>query len=175
MPNTISIKQQHSGFTLLELLVVLFIIGISVTFATLSFSGRAMDDRLDNEARRLQEIMRLAAEEALLQGVEIGMRGQDGEYGFLVIAENGWAPYEGDTPLKPHRLPEGITLEVTVEDFALEVPEEAELLPQVVFLSSGELTPFDLEMHAETATFYYRFKGVLTGEVETTKVDVNAY
>ncbi len=168
-------RQKARGFTLLELLVVLFIIGITITFATLSFSGRAVDDRLENEARRLQEIMRLASEEALLQGIELGMRSDGEKYEFLVIGDEGWVAYEGDTPLKAHPLPDGITLEVTVEDFALDVPEDAEQLPQLVFLSSGELTPFDIEMHAETATAFYRFKGTLTGVVEMEKKELNAY
>ncbi len=157
------------------MLVVLFIIGITVTFATLSFSGRSADDRLDNEARRLQEIMRLASEEAVLQGIELGMQSDGEKYGFLVITDEGWALYEGDTPLKEYALPSGITLEVTVEDFALEVPEEEELLPQIVFLSSGELTPFNLDMRAESAKNYYQFTGALTGKIDLEKLDVKDF
>lgn len=163
--------RRQAGFTLLELLVVLFIIGISVTFATLSFSGRAVEDRLENEARRLQEIMRLAAEEAVIQGLELGMQSDGENYGFLLIGEEGWVAYEGDAPFKSYALPEGIRLEVSVEDFSLPVPEENELLPQIVFLSSGELTPFDLDMMAETSTVMYRFSGELTGVVKMEKLD----
>lgn len=166
---------REAGFTLLELLVVLFIIGLTVTFATLSFSGRAMDDRLHNEARRLQEIMRLAGEDAVLQGLELGMHSDGEKYGFLVIAEEGWAPYQEDTPLREHKLPDGIHLEVTVEDFSLPVPEENELLPQIIFLSSGELTPFDLTLSAETAKSIYRFQGQLTGVVKMEELDANSY
>lgn len=162
---------KQNGFTLLELLVVLFIIGISVTFATLSFSGRAIEDQLDNEARRLKQIMRLAAEESVLQGVELGMKSDGEKYSFLLIGEEGWVAYEGDTPFKVHSLPDGIQLEVTVEDFSLPVPEENELLPQIVFLSSGELTPFALDLTAETSKVFYRFSGLLTGEVKMEKLD----
>ncbi len=172
MSGNTATRSNVRGFTLLELLVVLFIIGITITFAGLSFTNRAVDDRLKTEARRLQEIMRLASEEAVIQGIELGMRSDGRKYGFLVIAEEGWGEYEGDTPLKEHVLPEGISLEVTVEDFALPVPEEEEILPQIVFLSSGELTPFDIEMRAETAKSYYRFEGQLTGEVKVESLDI---
>lgn len=118
--------------------------------------------------------MRLASEDAVLQGYELGMYSDGEKYGFLVIAEEGWTPYEGDTPLRNHKLPDGISLEVTVEDFSLPVPEENELLPQIVFLSSGELTPFDLEMRGETAKTYFRFQGQLTGVVKVEKLDVES-
>lgn len=171
-----SSRKYSAGFTLLELLVVLFIIGISVTFAVLSFSGSGIDSRLKNEAHRLQQVMRLASEEALLQGVEIGMRSDGEEYSFLLIGEEGWVEYEGDTPFKTHKLETGVELEVTVEDFALPPPEDEDaLIPQIVFLSSGEITPFDIDLSGEAAAKRYRFKGTLTGVINLEELEADAY
>ncbi len=56
-----------SGFTLLELLVVLVIIGIVSSFAVLSTGLATHDKPLDKEAQRLLALMQMAGEEAVLK------------------------------------------------------------------------------------------------------------
>ncbi|MGH8530606.1 MAG: type II secretion system minor pseudopilin GspH [Nevskiales bacterium] len=165
------------GFTLLELLVVVFIIGITATFAVIAFSGRAVDDRLETEARRLEQLLRLASEEAIVQGIELGFLTDGKTYAFLVAdSERGqqWLAYPEDGVLRTRELPEGMELQIAVDDFdlpAAKKPEKDEdekdtLTPQIYFLSSGELSPFELELTAEGAKQRYRYAAKLSGEIE---------
>ena len=62
-----------AGFTLLELLVVVLLIGIIANFAVLSMSGRALTDKLSVEAQRLNQLVQLAAEEAQVKGLNLGL------------------------------------------------------------------------------------------------------
>jgi general secretion pathway protein H len=66
-------RRRATGFTLLEILVVMFIVGIIVGFAVLSADGRAGEDRLQHEAERLKALLDIAAEDAIVYGVEIGL------------------------------------------------------------------------------------------------------
>lgn len=142
-------------------MVVVLIIGIMLTFATLSVGDRAAGDTLDLEARRLQELFRLASEEAELKGFEIGFRHTPTLYQFLAIDTDGdWKPI-AEGPLRPREIPPLLNLRLRVDGRpvppAQDIPPGAAandddgsgLEPQVLFLSSGELTAFSLELEAD--------------------------
>ena len=66
-----------AGFTLLELLVVVFIIGIMATMFTLSVGVAGGTDReLRRETERLQTLLALALEDASFQSRELGLHGR---------------------------------------------------------------------------------------------------
>ena len=162
-----STRSQQQGFTLIEIIVVVLIIGVIASFAVLSIADRAQDDRLENEVRRLTELIRLGSDEAILLGIELGMRSDGESYEFVMIGEEGaWRGYETSGPLRPRKLPGGMKLEIVTEEFAAPAAEEAELIPNILFLSSGELTPFKIRFSAEGATKVYQITGILTGKVE---------
>ena len=161
----------QSGFTLIELIVVILIIGVIMSFALLSVSGRAQDDRLENEARRVVELFRLASDEAILLGIELGLSSDGENYEFVTIGEEGrWVRYQENGPFRPRKLSDGVEIEIITEDFA--VPKEKDKkkskeapLPSLLFLSSGELTPFQLLVSAIGADQTYVIAGELTGKL----------
>lgn len=165
-----------AGFTLVEILVVVLIIGIMLTFATLSVSNRATADKLDTEARRLEQLFRLAQEEAELKGYELGFRYTDELYQFLVVNSEGrWTPV-AEGPLRLRAIPQPLELTLRVEDRpvppAQDLPEtehdkadEPSLRPQVLILSSGELTAFSLDVSARGLDGSYRIAGTLIGTI----------
>ena len=165
-------RQSVQGFTLIEIIVVVLIIGIIVSFATLSISDRSQDDRLEVEVQRLTQLLQLASDEAVLLGIELGMGSAKGvAYAFMVIGEEGqWQIYETDGPLRPRQLPDGVKMEIAVEEFSAPIAEQDEeepLLPSLLFLSSGELTPFELQLTAEGARNVWRIEGDLTGKIQS--------
>lgn len=157
------------GFTLIELLVVVFIVGVIISFASLNLGGRSLEDQAHEEARRLNEIFRLARDDAALTGLELGWLTTEQGYRFLALSDQGWAPYGEHTPLRPRKLPQPFQLEVKVDDLPLETNPER-VAPQVLFLSSGEITPFAVELSAPQLDIRYRINGNLLGQLELSRV-----
>ncbi|MGD2112886.1 MAG: type II secretion system minor pseudopilin GspH, partial [Gammaproteobacteria bacterium] len=148
-----------AGFTLLELMVVMVLIGIIFSFAVLSMRGDDVAELMQEEARRLQTLLVLANDEAIIRGEEIGVRFEDNGYEFLVLALDGWQAPDDDL-LKPHTLPADITLQLELgNEQALDTDAEEpgeEPPPQVLILSSGEMTPFTLIFESRLSDYRYQ-------------------
>lgn len=136
------------GFTLLEILLVVTLLGFVLGIATLNVGGnKARELRLF--ARHAHAVLQLAAEEAELQSTQLGLRVSDTSLQFVSFdaAENSWAAMQ-DRPLQPLQVPEEVQVALEVEDIpGLEdtpLSESEALQPQIVFLSSGETTVYSL-------------------------------
>ena len=70
-----------AGFSLLEIMIVVVIMGILVSIFTLSM-GSFSDDATSEHARRLEALINLATEEASMQGREVGLRFYEHGYEF---------------------------------------------------------------------------------------------
>jgi general secretion pathway protein H len=162
------------GFTLLEVLVVTAIIAVMASFAVLSIGSRALDDRLDNEARRLKELLSLAADEATLQGVDLGFLQTRGGYAFLTLKDGKWSPAEAG-PLREREMTEPFYLTLRIEGRAVAPydPEDkkSELKPQVLLLSSGESMEFELAVRARDYKPHYVLEGDAMGRLALTRKD----
>jgi general secretion pathway protein H len=90
-------RRKMSGFTLLELLVVVFIIGILSTLFTLSVGLTGSDRELETETDRLIAVVQLASDEAIMQGRELGMRFYPDGYEFARFQEDFVEYYDAET------------------------------------------------------------------------------
>lgn len=149
-------------------MVVVVIIGIMATFAVLSIGSRSLDDRLAIEARRLQELLTLAADEAVLQGAELGFLQTEDGYKFLMLKDGKWVP-AGEGPLRERTLQPPLFIAVTVEGRRVTPSKpdaKKELKPQVLLLSSGESTEFTLDVKAQDYAPHYLLQGDVLGRVK---------
>lgn len=163
------------GFSLLELLIVVAIIGIFAGIAVLSLGVTGADRGIEREIFRLRSLVGLVREEALMQNRDYGVLFSDGAYSFYVYdrREDAWLQPVDDRLLREHGLDEQLDLSLEVEDreLALEGARDADddvtlegPRPQVMILSDGQITPFE-------ATLSRRFDGpafVLRAQIDGT-------
>ena len=179
-PMPVSSFRQSAGFTLIELMVVIVLIGIIFTFAALSLGGDDVAELMEQETRRLVTVLDVASDEAIIRGEELAIHFTDSSYEFLVLGAAGWQAPEDDALLKAHTLPGDIELRLEVEG---ELPlllagapdEEGEsedenagdggLVPQAYILSSGEMTPFTVTLQSELSDARYYLTASLLGEL----------
>ncbi len=121
------------GFTLLELLVVMFIIGLVFSFATLSLTSGTRPYQIKTAAKRLYALTSLALEEAILTGSQLGLRfdfsnsmpGVSGEPAYIYqwlyydTEADEWYLIQQHEVLNEGKLPEDLLLEVEIEGQAL--------------------------------------------------------
>jgi general secretion pathway protein H len=155
------------GFTLLELMVVLVIVSIILTFVTLTAGGDPRAEQLQRETRRLAALLEMASEEAVLSSQQLAVRFSEEGYEFLVLQGGQWLPLSDDPLLRERTLPEGIELRLELEDNPPPslISEDSDL-PQVFLLSSGEMTPFVVTLSAPESEQRFLVKANLLGQLE---------
>ncbi len=161
--------RQARGFTLIELLVVLVIIGTLVSLAVLSTGNGTGSRELRNEAERLAALIGVLADEAVLDGQEYGLLVN--AEGYRVLSYDSTSGTWADAPTqKEHRTPASLRLVLELDGEALKLPEpqaaedqpglsqaklsdekKEPLVPQLLILSSGELSPFRLRLEERRA------------------------
>lgn len=175
---------QQRGFTLLELMVVLAIIGALLGIATLSVGNNQARDETSAFARQLIVLMTTAQEEAVFQNIELGfavdvdalqvLQYQDPlsqEFSANKSAEeltelqqNPWQPFQGRALRSEFTAPEGVEISLRVEgqelDLSALLNQNNGPLPALLFLSSDEYTPFELSLgHTDDPLFSISIRG----------------
>ncbi len=136
-----------AGFTLVEMLVVVLIIGVISAGVLLSITLTGRDHELEKESDRLLALFTYAREQAELQTREYGVLFQDDGYEFLTydMRRATWRDVFEDDALGARKLPDGLGVRLTVEarPIVLSRPADAkDKTPQVMIFSNGDLTSF---------------------------------
>lgn len=182
-PGNSQYMRNKRGFTLLEVLVVLAIIGGLMSMATLTSSSNPALDETEQFARQLTVLLDAYRENAVFQNVDFGIamdiqelvllsyldpnslqaRALDGKE-QAKLAKNPWQAH-AEGPLKKElEAPESVEMRLFVEDTEVDFDEllddEEGPKPALLFLSSDEYTPFLLELsHQLDNSFVIQLSG----------------
>jgi general secretion pathway protein H len=167
----------HRGFTLLELLVVLVIIGVMVAMVTLSTNVLGQDSQVEEETRRFWAVLRQAREEAELQSIDLAVFVGSSEYEFLRFdtRHNEWRQVADDSLYAPRALPEGLRFRIWLEGREIVLKpglpdrskkdENQKWPPQLTVLSSGDVAPFELHIERDDAPALWRMTSLVDGDL----------
>lgn len=166
---------RHNGFTLLELMLVLLIIGLAVSTVSFTAFSNSAAERLQQQVQQLKFNIEMASEFAVLNQQTLGIRVDEKalSYRFMVYgSDNQWeeilepkifepVTFTGDPII-------GLTLqdldweendglssgqlvnnELSVSSDGVSIGDEEEKKPkppQIILLPTGEITPFEWEL-----------------------------
>ncbi|MDP4918409.1 MAG: GspH/FimT family pseudopilin [Haliea sp.] len=167
------------GFSLVELLVVLFVIVLMTSLATLNVGDGGQQQEIESQARELRNVAEFALEEAQMAGRDMGLvlavdpRGEATRYVYewRELRPEGWrSPVLARDVLAPRTLAAGVELALLLDDVSavefLPAPIAADAAPQVIFYASGEMSPGALEWRdTGTSELLWRLEWDLLGRM----------
>src|ERR1700730_268332 len=150
------LSMRSKGFTLVEILVVVVIMAIVISLAVLSIGTTGRDTQLDEESRRIEGLVGLLHERALLEGRDFGMRIEPAAYEFVVYdsRRDRWTALDQEHEFRRRDLPKGVSFQLELDSQTVVIkPMDRNLksdtspsAPQLAIAASGEGTPFRLTL-----------------------------
>lgn len=167
--------KRSAGFTLIEMMLVLVLLATSAV-AVISTLPDNKRDEVKEQAVRFHHLAQLLGEDAMLNGVDYGIRVEPHQYNFLQLTQDGWQPLEGAKFYTDVKLDNAITAQVEIggawkdkdrlfksdslfkdEDlFTKSDEEKKKIKPQIVVMASGEYTPFTLSFEVDGENQFWR-------------------
>ncbi len=170
----ISIKyfKANAGFTLIEILTVLMLIGFAVGGVSVFFTQGAPDQELKKTIERFVVIGDHVGELAILSGEPIGMLIEPPEWRDNPL-DDGWryswqkraitGQWEELASVPPVEIDKAIDLQISIDEQEWDYEDAPENLePILVFYPSGEVSPFEIVFSHD----------LLTDEPQTVMVDL---
>ena len=181
------ITQFQRGFSLLELLVALFVVVIITSLVTLGVNSGGREIELEAKVRSVADIASYALDEAQMRSVDMGLlleqiddNGQTAyRYSWRERTPRGWRRPDIDADIfNDQQFPPDIELLLELENTVVDIltPGEAaqntsagsaipvEPAPQIIFYSSGEVTDGALDLRQkESGDLLWRLEWDLLG------------
>ena len=158
---TIKKNKPQDGFTLIELLTVVLLISVVAGFAAFSLSGDP-HRTMETFAKRFTQQFEFLTEESALSGNDYGLLIDQDTYRYVVWDQVTWRTPQDSSIAKAQNFPDTIDVDLFLnEESILSLVSETTLLvnsqnvenseeeiepPQILILSSGEVTPFSLQL-----------------------------
>lgn len=150
MPRTL-----QQGFTLIEILIVVFIIGLMAGMISLSLGSDKKDNAPYREAQALMQAVDFVSEYAALNGEVLAMfispresetGGTSWCYRWQRFRDNSWSDL-ADGSLSEHCMPDTVQWELVTEGHLYNYDPDLEIQPPVlVFAPGGDATPVEISL-----------------------------
>lgn len=141
-------SQQHShGFTLLEVMLVLLLMGLTAGYVVFNAFGSSQSDQLKQEVKRMQVLTDMASDYAVMNQQQLGIRiePRDGIYYFVFLDDDDrWQRLDAEKVYQEHQLPEPFFMSLNLDD--LPWNQDQQLFDRDVFDEQFSLDDADIEV-----------------------------
>lgn len=172
------------GFTLVEILIVMVIMAVVISLVTISIGATGRDNQLDTETRRVEALLSLLHDRAVLEGRDFGMKLEPSSYEFMVYDNRRqmWLHFVDDTQYRRRDLPPGLSFELQLDAQKIVLKkvdttfkkDEAPPPPQLAVAASGEGTPFRLTLSRDGTPNKAEVTGDAFGKLSHKSSDASA-
>jgi general secretion pathway protein H len=161
-------------------LVVVVIMAVVISLAVLSIGVTGRDVQLDEETRRIEGLVGLLHERALLEGRDFGLRIEPAAYEFVVYepTRDRWQIMDQEHEFRHRELPKGLSFQLQLDAQVVVLkPVDRNLSsdqtpnPQVAIAASGEGTPFRLTLQREASNAKASVDGDALGRISRKNSD----
>jgi prepilin-type N-terminal cleavage/methylation domain-containing protein len=154
----------HRAFTLWEMLIVVIIISVSTSVILLSTSlGRDSND-LKVLGSDMSKLIQLLYQEAIFENRNFAISLKHDGYQVLEYDGQSWIDSD-QTMFRRIKLNEVQSSTLVVEELAVKSVDQEELIPHILILASGEMTPFEWTIIDDTTKNIIVLEGNLLGKI----------
>jgi len=159
-------RTPKAGFTLIEVMVVIAIIGTVILFAALALNAFLRGRHVSQTAQLLTIYLRVAERQAILQPAVIGVTLSTNHYAFyqfIASPKTGtrhWQLIKRNSLLKMQRIANNVTVRMTTAH-----PAEKHI-PQIVLLPNGMLSAFKIFIGEKNKPSTYIIIGQQNGIIQ---------
>ncbi|MGJ8662480.1 MAG: pilus assembly FimT family protein [Marinicella sp.] len=148
------------GFTLIEILLVVLIIGIMTAVGANLINSQSIERTILNRAQQFVTDVKYLCEKSVFENHAYGLEWLPNSYQVLRFESQLWQPVELQINAA---IPEAITTELLINGLSQNIAAEAENLPHIVCQTDGSFNAFELRFsdasshqitQQESSTFY---------------------
>lgn len=163
------LKLRQTGFTLMEVMLVILLMGLTAAAVTMSIGNSGPQQALERTAQQFMAATELVLDETVLSGQFIGVVIEKTSYQFVFYKDGKWNPLEKDRMLSEKQMETGVSLNLVLDGLPLVQEDEEEKSwfdepfieaktedkkkhpePQIMLFPSGEMSAFELSFIAKT-------------------------
>lgn len=163
------LMQRHAGFTLMEVMLVILLMGLTAAGVTMSIGNSGPQQALEKTAQQFIAATELVLDETVLSGQFIGIVVEKTSYQFVFYKDGKWNPLEKDRILSEKQMEPGVVINLVLDGLPLVQEDEKDeswfeepLIepssedkkkhpePQILLFPSGEMSAFELSFITKT-------------------------
>ncbi|MDI5832771.1 type II secretion system minor pseudopilin GspH [Shewanella xiamenensis] len=160
---------RHAGFTLMEVMLVILLMGLTAAAVTMSIGNSGPQQALEKSAQQFIAATELVLDETVLSGQFIGIVVEKTSYQFVFYKDGKWNPLEKDRILSEKQMELGVVINLVLDGLPLAQEDEQDdswfkepLIepsaedkkkhpePQILLFPSGEMSAFELSFITKT-------------------------
>ena len=150
--------QNNYGFSLIEILIVIFIIGISLGFAMLAFGDFGSSRRIMMASEQFINYVKFVEQQAVFESTTLGIGFDHNDYRVLRFnTSKGWQVLAQKNIFNAQHFPRDALIHLS--------SSSGQKSPQIIIDSSGNISPFRLNIDTLAKVHVVQVIGEYNGDI----------